>query len=244
METAPEISRADMDRLVGTKVKNLALYQRAFTHKSALKRYSGLTGSYETLEFMGDSVLGFIITKHLFDLHEKQQEGFLTKARTKMVRGRTLCEISKVLGLDKLIMMDEKGERNGWNTNEHIMEDVFEAMVGAIYLDLGMVHAKKFVLESFTKVTTSLVDDNYKDQLMRWCQALKYPLPEYRVTGTANGNFCITVIVDGMDCGWGFGTTKKQAEQNAAEIVLKTDPRFKNKNVPTANRQGSGAPCG
>jgi ribonuclease-3 len=109
MEPAPEIVRVDMDGLVGTKVKNLALYQRAFTHKSALKRYSGLTGSYETLEFMGDSVLGFIITKHLFDLHEKQQEGFLTKARTKMVRGRTLCEISKVLGLGKLILMDEKG---------------------------------------------------------------------------------------------------------------------------------------
>jgi ribonuclease-3 len=244
MEAAPELTRQHMDTLVGTKVKNLALYQRAFTHKSALKRYSGLTGSYETLEFMGDSVLGFIITKHLFDLHEKEPEGFLTKARTKMVRGKTLCEISKVLGLDKLILMDEKGERNGWNTNEHIMEDAFEALVGAIYLDLGMVHAKKFVLDSFTKVKTSLIDDNYKDQLMRWCQALKYPLPEYRVTGTAGGNFCITVVVDGMDCGFGCASTKKQAEQNAAEIVLKTDPRFKNKNVPTANRPSSGAPCG
>jgi ribonuclease-3 len=215
-----------VNALVGTKVKDLALYRRAFTHKSALKRYSGLTGSYETLEFMGNSVLGFIITKHLFDLHEKEQEGFLTKARTKMVRGKTLCEISKVLGLDKLILMDEKGERNGWNTNEHIMEDVFEAFVGAIYLDLGMVHAKRFVLKSFTKVKTSLVDDNWKDQLMRWCQALKYPLPEYRMDGQTNGQFFITVVVEGMDCGAGFATTKKQAEQNAAEIVLKTDPRF------------------
>ena len=208
------------------------MYQRAFTHKSALKRYTGLDGSYETLEFMGDSVLGFVITKHLFDRHEKQQEGFLTKARTKMVRGRTLCEISKVLGLEKLILMDEKGERNGWNTNEHIMEDVFEALVGAIYLDLGMVHAKKFILDSFTKVTTSLVDDNYKDQLMRWCQALKYPLPEYRVDGQFNGQFFITVLVDNMEGGSGFATTKKQAEQNAAEILLKTDTRFKNKSIP------------
>jgi ribonuclease-3 len=246
---SPELSRDTLNALVGTKVKNVALYQRAFTHKSALKRYSGLTGSYETLEFMGDSVLGFIITKHLFDLHEKEQEGFLTKARTKMVRGKTLCEISKVLGLDKLILMDEKGERNNWNTNEHIMEDAFEALVGAIYLDLGMVHAKTFVMESFTKVKTSLVDDNWKDQLMRWCQALKYPLPDYRLMGNANGQFFITVIVDGMECGSGFASTKKQAEQNAAEIVLKTDPRFKNKHVPTANRrvpdpQGQGASCG
>jgi ribonuclease-3 len=106
---APKISRDVIHNLIGTKIKNIELYQRAFTHKSALKRYTGLDGSYETLEFMGDSVLGFVITKHLFDRHEKQQEGFLTKARTKMVRGRTLCEISKVLGLDKLILMDEKG---------------------------------------------------------------------------------------------------------------------------------------
>jgi len=231
-ESPPELSAARLNSLVGTKIKNIDLYRRAFTHKSALKRYSGLTGSYETLEFMGDSVLGFIITKHLFDLHEKEQEGFLTKARTKMVRGKTLCEISKVLGLDKLILMDEKGERNGWNTNEHIMEDAFEALVGAIYLDLGMVHAKNFVFESFKKVKTSLDDDNYKDQLMRWCQALKYPLPDYTVTGTVNGQFCISVHVNGVDCGSGFATTKKQAEQNAAEIVLKTDSRFNNKNGP------------
>jgi len=231
-ETPPELSVDHLNALVGTKIKDLNLYKRAFTHKSALKRYSGLTGSYETLEFMGDSVLGFIITKHLFDLHEKEQEGFLTKARTKMVRGKTLCEISQALGLDKLILMDEKGERNGWNTNEHIMEDVFEAVVGAIYLDLGMVHAKKFVLESFTKVQTSLVDDNYKDQLMRWCQALKYPLPDYQVVGQTNGQFFISVYVDGMNCGSGFASTKKQAEQNAAQIVLKTDARFKNKDGP------------
>ena len=228
----PVLSRDKLNALVGTKIKNMELYQRAFTHKSALKRYTGLTGSYETLEFMCDSVLGFVITKHLFDLHEKEQEGFLTKARTKMVRGKTLCEISKALGLEKLIIMDEKGERNGWNTNEHIMEDVFEALIGAIYLDLGMVHAKEFILKSFTKVQTSLIDDNFKDQLMRWCQALKYDLPEYRLVSQVNGQFFITVVVDGMDCGSGFALTKKQAEQNAAEIVLKTDPRFKNKTIP------------
>lgn len=243
METPPELSVEHLNALVGTKIKDINLYKRAFTHKSALRRYAGLTGSYETLEFMGDSVLGFIITKHLFDQYEKEQEGFLTKARTKMVRGKTLCEISKVLGLDSLILMDEKGERNGWNTNEHIMEDVFEALVGAIYLDLGMIHAKKFVLDAFTKVETSLIDDNYKDQLMRWCQALKYPLPEYQAN-QIGGQFFVSVFVDGLNCGAGVALNKKQAEQNAAQIVLKTDPRFKNKNGPPVRREGPRAPCG
>lgn len=233
MEPAPNIDILFINSIVGTKIKNSNLYQRAFTHKSALKRYSGLTGSYETLEFMGDSVLGFIITKHLFDQYEKEQEGFLTKARTKMVRGKTLCEISKKLGLHDFILMDEKGQRNNWNTNPHIMEDVFEALVGAIYLDLGMVHAKRFVLDAFTKVETDLIDDNYKDQLMRWCQALKLDLPEYRVLSNTNGTFCIQVVVDGLDCGCGFATSKKEAEQNAAQLLLKTDPRFKNKQIPT-----------
>jgi ribonuclease-3 len=230
--TAPELSRDRINTLVGTKVKDLSLYRRAFTHKSALKRYSGLTGSYETLEFMGDSVLGFIITKYLFDLYESKQEGFLTKARTKLVRGKTLCEISKLLGLQDMILMDEKGERNGWVTNDNIMEDVFEALVGAIYLDLGMVHTKNFVLSIFDKVSPSLDDDNYKDQLMRWCQVLKFPLPEYNILSHSNGTFCVQVVVDGLECGCGFASTKKNAEQNAAELVLKTDPRFKNKEIP------------
>jgi ribonuclease-3 len=231
-EPPPELSRETLNALVGTKINNIELYQRAFTHKSALKRYSGLTGSYETLEFMGDSVLGFIITRYLITKFPEEQEGFLTKARTKMVRGKTLCEISKVLGLDKLILMDEKGERNGWNTNEHIMEDVFEALVGAIYLDLGMVHVKRFIFAAFDQMEVSLNDDNYKDQLMRWCQALKYPLPDYQVSGQMNGQFFISVYVDGLNCGSGFASTKKQAEQNAAQIVLKTDARFKNKDGP------------
>lgn len=243
MEQAPVIDRDKISKIVGTKIKNVALYQRAFTHKSALKRYSGLTGSYETLEFMGDSVLGFIITRHLFDTYEKEQEGFMTKIRTKMVRGSTLCKISKELGLHEFILMDQKGEANNWIMNDHIMEDVFEAFVGAIYLDIGMVHAKNFVLNVFSQVETSLDDDNYKDQLMRWCQALKMPLPEYPIVSHRNGTFCVQVVLDGVECGCGFATTKKQAEQNAAELILKTDHRFKNKTIPT-NASKSGGTSG
>lgn len=81
----PPFDREAIEKLVGTKVNNLAIYQKAFTHKSALKRYT-LSESFETLEFMGDSVLGFLVTKFLFDTYESRQEGFLTKARTKLVR--------------------------------------------------------------------------------------------------------------------------------------------------------------
>ena len=94
------------EQLVDTKIKNLDLYQRAFTHKSALKEYEQFTESFETLEFIGDSVLGFVITKFLFDRYESRQEGFLTKARTKLVRGETLAGIAKCLSLENLVIMD------------------------------------------------------------------------------------------------------------------------------------------
>lgn len=223
---APPLDRGSIEKLVGTKVNDLSLYQRAFTHKSALKKYGNLTHSYETLEFMGDSVLGFIITKFLFDRYEEKQEGFLTKARTKLVRGKTLTGISERLGLDKWILMDDKGMRNSWNTNPNILEDVFEALVGAVYLDLGMIHAKTFVFSVFDDVDMNLTDDNYKDQLMRWCQANKVKLPEYKVHGQFNGTFHIEVFIEDEPHGSGFGKTKKDAEQNAAQIALKTTSRF------------------
>jgi ribonuclease-3 len=164
----PPINREAIEALIGTKVTDITLYQRAFTHKSALKRYT-LTHTYETLEFMGDSVLGFIITKMLFDKYESRQEGFLTKARTKLVRGTTLAEISRRLGLHTMIYVDKKAERNGWAQNPKLGEDVFEALIGAIYLDLGLVHAKRFILNIFDNLEIDLENDllNAKDQLLQ-----------------------------------------------------------------------------
>ena len=228
--------RQDIDTLVGTKIKDIELYRRAFTHKSALKQYS-FESSNETLEFMGDSVLGFVITKFLFDKYEKNQEGFLTRARTKLVRGKTLSTIAEKLGLDKWIWMDDKGMRNGWVKNPKIMEDAFESLIGAIYLDLGMVHAKQFILRIFNDpniVNLNAVirkDDNYKDMLMRWCQARKFDLPEYVQDAQDGTRFRVLVYVEGERSGFGCATTKKEAEQIAACFALKKlNPRIDKNN--------------
>tara|TARA_R110000803_G_scaffold91551_4_gene159028 strand:- start:5 stop:694 length:690 start_codon:yes stop_codon:yes gene_type:complete len=217
----PELNRNGISDLVGTKINNLDLYQKAFTHKSALKTYT-LTDSFETLEFIGDSVLGFVITKYLFDRYESKQEGFLTKARTKLVRGETLAELARNLNFDKWILMDEKGMRNGWNRNTKVLEDAFEAFIGAIYLDLGLIHARRFILDSFEMIDMKclMIDDNFKDQLMRYCQANKFDLPTYIINSHSSGIFDITVKVDG-ESGTGVAKSKRQAEQNAAEMVIK-----------------------
>ena len=220
------ITREEANTLVGTKVNDIEMYRRAFIHKSALKVYNFET-SNETLEFMGDSVLGFIVTKFLFDKFEKNQEGFLTRARTKLVCGKTLAAIAEKLGLYKWTIMDEKGMRNEWFRNPKIMEDVFEAFVGAIYLDLGMIHTRQFVLRVFNDpeiVDMNAVlrkDDNFKDILMRYCQARKYDLPEYVMDAKDSTRFRVRVFVTGNDRGFGVGTTKKEAEQKAACFALK-----------------------
>jgi|TARA_R110000803_G_scaffold177089_2_gene239491 ribonuclease-3 len=216
------IDRATIENLVGTKISNIALYQKAFTHKSALKENENLSGSFETLEFIGDSVLGFVITKFLYDKFEERQEGFLTKARTKLVRGETLASIASKLELYKWIQMDEKGMRNEWNHNPKILEDAFEALVGAIYMDLGLLHTKEFILRiyndpQFVNLDSIMVDDNFKDHLMRYCQSNGLQLPVYSIVRHDSGVFYIAVFVDNVCVGQGYAKNKKLGEQYAAK---------------------------
>jgi ribonuclease-3 len=222
------LTKEIVEDLVGSRVKNFTLYQTAFTHKSAVKHGDDIK-AYETIEFMGDSILGFIITKYLYDRYEHRQEGFLTRARTRLVRGKTLAIIADRMGLGKYVTMDEKGIRNRWFQNPKILEDVFESLVGAIYLDLGMIYAKRFVLTRFEwcglfneEVISG--DDNFKDQLMRMCQASKFSLPHYQVSSsrarTHAHRFSVMTTVNDVVISIGHGTTKKEAEQVSAKMAI------------------------
>jgi len=227
--------------ILGTEINDIEIYKKAFTHKSAVQ-HDGAEGSYETLEFMGDSVLGFIVTKFLYDQYEHLQEGFLTRARTKIVCGKTLSEISRKLGFNNWVIMDEKGMRNGWNNNPKILEDVFEAFVGAVYLDLGMIEAKKFILsilgnQDLIDIPKLMIDDNYKDVLMRLCQSNKWELPEYKqLTHVETGKFRVGVVVEGKQWGTGKGSTKKEAEQAGAYFTLKRMEEFIGKKLVPSKR--------
>lgn len=208
------LSRERIEAIVGTHVNDMRVYQTAFTHKSALKQYS-VHSSYERLEFLGDAVLSFVITKHLYDTWQDEDEGFLTRIRTKLVCGKNLAAISTDLNLGSMVLMDEKGLRNEWNKNEKILEDVLEALIGAIYIDLGIIHAKHFIFRHILSRTMDMDDDNYKDQLMRWCQANRLPLPVYQIVSSVNKTFVVTVWAMDLSA-TGSGKTKKAAEQCAA----------------------------
>jgi ribonuclease III len=214
------ISLQEIETLVGTKINNISLYIQAFTHKSFNKDVH-----YERLEFIGDAVIKFVVTKYLYEKFPNEDEGFLTRARTKIERSETLAAFSRSLLFNTYIMMDEKALRNEWNNNDKILEDVFEAFVGAIYQDKGLVYARDFILNILERYTVSFIDDNYKDMLMRYCQAQKIQNPLYIEVQTRDV-FRSIVFIEGVQKGMGYGKTKRQSQQEAAKDAIKTHNIF------------------
>jgi ribonuclease-3 len=195
-------------------------------HKSA-SRDTGVE-SYERYEFIGDAVINFVIAKYLFDRFPGANEGFLTRVRTKLVSGKFLAELSSRLGLGDFVVMNHKAIAQGWHANPRIMEDVFESLVGCLYLDLGLITAKTFllaVIERYSKFDDVLVDTNYKDALIRLAQSRGVGLPEYRVLNdphvTQEPLFHVVVVLDAVQYGEGRDASKKGAEQKAARASLR-----------------------
>lgn len=222
-----KITRATLqDNILGMKVKDMKQYHHAFVHKSALRDLPPGTRSYERLEFVGDSVINFVVGKYVFMKYDDKPEGFLTKVRTKIVSGQCLSSFAQKLGLQQYIVMNQKAIRSGWNNNTRIMEDVFEALVGAISLDMGLLAAKTFIIntiEQHVDFDELVMETNSKDALMRQTQAWGIPLPVYHIVpGCDKHLFCIEVYVNGFVCGHSINKNKKAGEQQAANIALKT----------------------
>lgn len=219
-------TRDDVENLLGMKIRDLSLYQQALLHKSAVKIYNA-SQSYERLEFIGDSVLNLIVAKYLFETYPTEDEGFMTKLRTRIVSGTCLSQIARKMGIQNHIRMNEKAMRQRWNENKRILEDAFEALIGAIYLDLGLYYAKTFVLrqlETHVDESDVMLDTNYKDMLMRYTQTNGMSLPVYQLREEDGPNhnkvFVMNVCINGNMLGEGIANNKKQAEQNAASKAL------------------------
>jgi ribonuclease-3 len=123
--------------VLGIKILNCELYKQVLcTHKSALHELNCAV-SYERLEFLGDSVVNFIVTRYLFERYPTSAEGFLTRIRTKLVSGASLSIMSEALQLPSFALMNSRALQQNWQNNDRIMEDLFESIVGAMYLDKG-----------------------------------------------------------------------------------------------------------
>jgi ribonuclease-3 len=248
--TKPHVSREDIQKMLGgMRPKNLENYRKALLHKSMKKEIKeelnrgGLVCSYmiengkpasnERLEFLGDAVLNLIVGEYIYDKYVGKDEGFMTRLRTKIVRDTHCVKFAKIINLGEHIMTGSIVKRkNNIICSNKLLEDSFEAFLGAIKLDLGYEFAKGFVIkliEQSVDFENLLEDDNYKDILMRYVQGKGIPLPMYKeIKQIKVGNrrtFHVEVVIniDGREVrmGEGTGECKKDAEQSAAHSSLK-----------------------
>ena len=214
--------------VIGQTPHNVQLYRLAFTHSSVVRQQpeKGRHLTNERLEFLGDAVLGTVVAEYLFKKYPYEQEGFLTEVRSRIVNRESLNGIALKLGLDKLVQLDAAQGRAA--RSRSVNGNALEALVGAVYLDLGYKSARKFILTRLVKGfvdvhTLTTTTANFKSKLVEWAQregkAVRYDISgEARPGGVME--FSATVMLDDEALSTGMGLSKKQAEQLAAERAL------------------------
>lgn len=211
--------------------KHLSLYEQAFTHPSYNADANTKHYDYERLEFLGDGVIDFIIAELAFVSRPDLNQGLLTKMRAALVSTLGLSEVARSLGMDKYIRLGNSFTGDVSQANR-ILEDVFEAFIGALYLDQGFVNTKNILVNLFiNKVKTFEAEalTDYKSKLQEEVQAEHRESVLYELvkeTGPAHEkHFVVRVCFDGIELGRGEGSTKKQAEQMAAKAALEKESK-------------------
>ncbi len=208
------------------KPHSLDLYEEAFTHSSFNADANTKHCDYERIEFLGDSVINMVVTEHAYKVHPEMGQGNLTKLKSTLVGTGFLSQLALKYELDKYIRVGNSFVAK-ISQSKHLLEDVFEAFFGAMYLDQGFEFTKNVLLGIFApeidNFKMSEVTD-YKSKLQEETQAEHRESVVYEVvdeSGPAhNRSFTVRVLFDGIELGIGTGSTKKQAEQNAAKQAL------------------------
>ena len=213
------MNRATLQKIVGNCIKpqDLRVYYEAFIHKSA---YKDIGYSQERLEHLGDAVLQLCITHLLFKKYPNESEGILTKMRTKIVNGATLAQIGRRMNVDNLVIISKIA--NNALSHDRLYEDTFEALVGAVYLDLGLKDCMTFVayhVENEMDSETLLCDTNYKELLRKSVNKRKMQHLRYN-TESNEGIFMCQIFCGDINLSKAEGTTKKRAEMEAAHNAL------------------------
>jgi len=215
-----------LKNLLGFYPQNLKLYDLAFIHKSAsIIDSQGKYINNERLEYLGDAILGAVIADFLYNRFPQEDEGFLTKNRSKLVNRTFLTNLTYEMGLN--IFIDSNTTKN--IDKSHIYGDALEALIGAIYLDKDYQTAKYFITKKILSQFVNLNeieqnDSNFKSQLIEWSQKNKKEL-EFETTEeisekSKQPRFIAVVKVDNIKIGEGTGASKKEAQQSAARKAL------------------------
>lgn len=243
----PHVTKEEIEDIIGgvvgsnkIEINDTKLYQLSLVHKSIsviIQRipnwhedccdYLKQEQSNERLELLGDGVLGMVSIEYLFKKYPNKQEGDLTKYRTRIVCGKTLAKIASCIGLQGKILMSDQVLNVGGLNNKNILEDAFEAFIGALYLDLGFEIAKMFIISLIEKVLTKKdieTENNFKDILLQYTRKHSLENPEYIIKESGKSNeriFRCTVCVMNTPKGKGISSKKKDAEQKAAQNAIK-----------------------
>jgi ribonuclease III len=213
-------------------IRDPELFRLAMRHVSAAP--NPVAESYERLEYLGDAVLGLIIAQYLYENHPDWDQGIMSKARSSVVQEITLCDAAQRIGLENYVELSANEEAMGGRLRPAVLCDVFEAVIGAIYLESGFEKARWFALEQLQpflrRVSTGDVNPHdFKSKLQETAQAIWRISPTYRIAaerGAAHDRrFSVQVVFDNEVIGTGHGRSKKEAEQDAARDALEAIQR-------------------
>lgn len=206
------------------KPKQLELYQRAFSHSSYVNEHH-LKQDYERLEFLGDAVLDLVVADYLYS-NKNKAEGEMTKIRASYVCENALAEYAKELNLSSYIKVGHGEMVDGGNYKKAIVADTFEALIGAIYIDLGYATARKVLLNiivPYIENENITFFSDYKSALQEYIQTEQKTLYYELISETGpahNKSFTIQVKIDDIVYGVGSASSKKEAEQEAAKSAI------------------------
>lgn len=207
--------------------KDRSIFDLALTHKSWVNEHPGKSKSNERLEFLGDAILEFVVSKELYGRFPDQEEGYLTALRANLVNTVNLAEIARKLKIGTLLYLSKGEEDGGGRENPSLLANTMEALIGGLYIDGGIVEAENFIKKHLfpsidEKIAKPLKDA--KSRLQEYVQAKGLPAPRYEVVEEEgpdhNKKFTIEVRVKDEVWGKGVGKNKSEAAQDAAMKVL------------------------
>ena len=223
-------------KILGFFPRNIRFYEQALLHKStSIRSEKGRPLNNERLEFLGDAILDAIVGDIVYKHFEGRREGFLTNTRSKIVQRETLNKLAVEIGLDKLVKYSTRSSSH----NSYMYGNAFEAFIGAIYLDQGYERCKQFMEKKILKNYIDLdkmsrKEVNFKSKLIEWSQKNKmevsFELIEQSLDRDYNPMFHTEVLIENLPAGTGTGYSKKESQQNAAQMALKkikNDGNFK-----------------
>ena len=220
----------ELEQRIGYRFRDRGLLEHALTHKSrAAEDASGGVFDNESLEFLGDAVLGLVVADVLFRKYPGYTEGQKSKIKAAVVSTQSLARHSEQLRLGEHLILGRGEEKTGGRFKQALLADTYEALIAAIYLDGGLAPAAAFLERELTDAietgsVQTVVGQDYKSALQERLQALGRELPEYRLAGEAGPDhrklFSIDVMVEGEVLGRATGRAKKEAEQEAARLAL------------------------